>query len=146
MSDIIANIDPRDLEELVAAVLRAMDYTAQTTAKGPDYGVDVIAHPDALGFEEPQIKVQVKHTTSAVGNQALGRFLGTINEGEKGLYVSTGGYTTPARREVRNHSRTVTLRDRDGFIELLLEHYPDLDQEYKAMVPLKRVYVPTEEG
>lgn len=145
ISDIVAEIDPLDLEDLVAAVLRAMGYTAQTTQRGPDYGVDVVAHPDALGFEEPHIKVQVKHTKDSVGNEDIGRFLGTLNEDEKGLYVSTGGYTKPAQREVRGRSQNVTLLDRDDFIDLLLEHYPKLEQEYKAMVPLKRVYVPTED-
>lgn len=145
ISDIVADIDPFDLEELVAAVLRAMGYTAQTTQKGPDYGVDVIAHPDALGFEDPHVKVQVKHTKSPVGNEDIGRFLGTINDDQKGLYVSTGGYTKPALREVRGRGQNVTLLDRDDFIELLLEQYSKLEQEYKAMVPLKQVYIPTEE-
>lgn len=146
ISDIVADIDPFDLEELVAAVLRAMGYTAQTTQQGPDYGVDVIAHPDALGFEDPHVKVQVKHTTTSVGNEDIGRFLGTISEDQKGLYVSTGGYTRPALREARSRSQHVTLLDRDDFIDLLLEYYPDLEQEYKAMVPLKQVYIPTEEN
>jgi len=146
ISDIVADIDPFDFEELVAAVLRSMGYTAQTTSKGPDHGVDIVAHPDTLGFEEPRIKVQVKHTQNSVGNKDVGRFLGIINEEKKGLYVSTGGYTKPARREARSRSQNVTLLDRDEFIELLLEHYQELEQEYKAMIPLKRVYIPTEEG
>lgn len=143
ISDIVANVDPYDFEELVAAVLRAMGYTAETTRKGPDYGVDIVAHPDALGFEDPQVKVQVKQTKNTVGNEKMGRFLGTLNEDEKGLYVSTGGFTKPALREVRGKDRNVTLLDRDDFIDLLLEHYGDLEQEYKSMVPLKQIYVPT---
>jgi restriction system protein len=143
VSDIIADIDPLDFEELVAAVLRALGYTAYTTSKGGDFGVDVIAHPDALGFEDPRIKVQVKHTKSSIGNKDIGRFLGTLNAGERGLYISTGGYTRPAQQEARAKGQNVTLLDRDDFIELLLEHYPDLDSEYKSMVPLKSVYVPT---
>lgn len=146
ISDIIANIDPFDFEELVAAVLRAMGYSAQTTRKGPDYGVDATASPDALGFEDPRMKVQVKHTKKSVGNEDIGRFLGTMNDGEVGLYVSTGGYTNRARQEVKSHSKTITLLDRDEFIDLLLEHYSELEQEYKALVPLKRVYVPTSDN
>ena len=46
ISDIISQIDPFDFEELVAAVLRAMGYAANTTADGEDNGVDVIAHSD----------------------------------------------------------------------------------------------------
>jgi len=79
ISDIIANITRSISRSWWPPMLRAMGYTAQTTEKAPDYGVDVIAHSDALGFEEPQVKVQVKHTTDSVGNQNLGRFLGTIN-------------------------------------------------------------------
>lgn len=145
ISDIVADIDPFDLEELVAAVLRAMGYKAKTTQAGGDYGVDVVAHPDALGFEEPRIKVQVKHTKSSVGNEDIGRFLGTLNHGEKGLYVSTGGYTRPAQTEARAHGLHVTLLDRDDFIELLLEHYEGLESEFQSLVPLKPVYLPTSE-
>ena len=47
-------------EEVVAAVFRAMGYTAFVTAPSGDHGVDVIAHPDALGIERPYVKVQVK--------------------------------------------------------------------------------------
>lgn len=146
ISDVVADIDPIDFEELVAGVLRAMGYAAQTTQRVPDYGVDIVAHPDALGFEEPLVKVQVKQTKNPTGNQDVGRFLGTLNDNEKGLYVSTGGFTKHAKREVQAKGQVVTLLDRNDFIELLLDHYPSLEQEYKAMVPLKRVYIPTEEG
>jgi restriction system protein len=36
------------------------------------------------------------------------------------------------------------LLDRDDFIRLLLEHYEALDPEYKARVPLRKVWVPAE--
>lgn len=60
ISDRIAHMDPFDFEELVAAVLRAMGYHARLTDEGSDRGVDIVAHPDALGLESPRIKVQVK--------------------------------------------------------------------------------------
>ena len=144
ISDIISQIDPFDFEELVAAVLRAMGYAATTTADGADNGVDVIAHPDELGFEDPMIKVQVKRTQSSIRNEDIGRFLGTIDPNEKGLYVSTGGYTRQAQREAQSSSRRITLLDREGFIQLLLDNYADLEQEYRSYVPLKQVYIPTE--
>lgn len=137
---------PFDFEELVAATLRAMGYAAETTSEGSDYGVDIVTHPDTLGFEDPRIKVQVKRTQSSTGNEAIRRFLGTLGPSEKGLYVSTGGYTRQARQEARTSSRRITLLDREAFIQLLLENYEDLEQEYRAYVPLKRVYIPTEVG
>ena len=144
ISDIIAQMDPFDLEELVAAVLRAVGYAAETTKSGADGGVDVIAHPDELGFEDPVIKAQVKRTQSPVSNSDISRFLGTLDPDEKGLYVSTGGYTNPAIRDAHASSRRITLLDRDEFIQLLLDHYDQLEQEYRAEVPLKPVYIPTD--
>jgi len=145
ISDIIANIDPFDFEELVAALLRAMDYSTELTSEGADYGVDVIAHPDALGFEEPLVKVQVKHRESKMGSSDIRDFIGTLDSGEMGLYVSSGGYTSNARDEIERTSKRITLLDRDKFIELLIEHYDDIESEYKAFIPLKQVYIPTKE-
>lgn len=145
ISDIIANIDPFDFEELVAALLRAMDYSTKLTSDGADYGVDIIAHPDALGFEEPLVKVQVKHRESKMGSSDIRDFIGTLDSGEMGLYVSSGGYTSSAHDEVERTSSRITLLDRDDFIELLIEHYDDIDSEYKAFVPLTPVYIPTKE-
>jgi len=65
-------------------MLRAMGYTAQTTDQGPDYGVDAIAHPDALGFEEPQVNNEGKRGSMA-------RLAGTpdqSNEGPEAIAVT----------------------------------------------------------
>jgi restriction system protein len=52
-------------EEVVGAVFHALGYTATMTQASADHGVDVIAHPDALGLERPFIKVQVKSGTGS---------------------------------------------------------------------------------
>lgn len=145
ISDIIAQIDPFDFEELVAALLRAMGYNATTTESGSDRGVDIVAHPDALGFESPLVKVQVKQRTSTTGGPDMREFSGTLGPNEKGLYVSTGGFTRGAREAARNSSERITLLDRDDFIELLLQYYDTLEPEYKTYVPLKQIYIPTTE-
>lgn len=145
ISDLVAHIDPEEFEDLVAAVLRAMGYEASTTGGGSDHGIDVIAHPDALGFDDPLVKVQVKQRSSRTGSGSLRDFIGTLSAGEKGLFVSTGGYTSDAKAEAARTDRRVTLVDREDFIDLLIEHYEDVETEYRNLIPLKRVYVPTEE-
>ena len=62
----------------------------------------------------------------------------------RGLYVSTGGYTSDAAREAERSREPVTLLDRDDFIRLLIEHYDMLEPEYKAQVPLRKVWMPAE--
>ncbi len=72
-------------------------------------------------------------------------FTGTLVGAEKELFVSTGGFTSDAEMAAKSSSQRVTLVDRDGFIELLIHHYEDLESEYKAKVPLKRVYIPAQD-
>ena len=144
IADLISHLDPYDFQDLVAALLRAMGYRAVSTTPGPDRGVDIIAHPDALGFERPRIKVQVKHRTSTSGGPDMRSFIATLRPDENGLFVSTGGFTRDAEIEARGAREPVTLLDRDGFIRLLLEHYQELEPEYKAQVPLRKVWVPAE--
>ena len=145
ISDILANMDPFVFEELVAAVLRAMGYHAKKTRDSQDRGIDVIAHPDSLGFEEPYIKAQVKRQQSKVGSPDMRAFTGVLGNGERGLFVSTGGYTSEAQDAARNAEQRVTLVDRDEFIDLLIQHYDNLESEYQATVPLKRVYIPSQD-
>nr|WP_233738125.1 restriction endonuclease [Halocatena pleomorpha] len=145
ISDMLANMDPFVFEGLVAAVLRAMGYHATKTRDRQDRGIDVIAHPNALGFEEPYIKVQVKRQQSTVGSPEMRAFTGTLGNGERGLFVSTGGYTKNARDAARTAEQRVTLIDRDAFIDLLIQHYDELEAEYQATVPLKRIYIPSQD-
>ena len=144
ISDCLSKIDPFDFQELVAAVLRAMGYRTVVSARGPDSGVDIIAHRDALGFESPKIKVQVKHRVASASGPDIRNFVATLREGEKGLFVSTGGFTKDGKIEAEKAIRPLTVLDRDRFIDLLIEYYEKLEPEYKALVPLRKVYIPVE--
>lgn len=144
IADLISKLDPYDFQDLVAAVLRAMGFKATSVPPGPDRGIDIMAYRDPFGFEPPRIKVQVKHRTSSTGGPDMRSFVAALNRGEKGLYVSTGGFTRDAKLDAERAYETVTLLDRDGFIQLLLDNYETLEPEYKAMVPLRKVWLPTE--
>ena len=146
ISDILARIGPYDFQDLVAAVLRAMGLRTKVSLPGPDGGKDIVAHPDAFGFAEPVIKVQVKHTKVSVGAPDVRNFRSVVGQHEKGLFVSTGGFTSEARHEPERAGSPLTLMDRDGFVDLLIEHYEGLEPEYQAMVPLKKVYIPVVSG
>jgi restriction system protein len=144
ISDMISNLDHYDFQDLVAAVLEAMGYRAKSSTPGPDRGVDIVAYPDPLGFERPRIKAQVKHRKDKVNGPEMRSFVAVLREGDNGLYVSTGGYTSDAETEAEQSRARITFLDRDGFIQLLLEHYEALDSEYQAMVPLQRIWLPVE--
>ncbi len=146
ISDKIAHMDPFDFEELVAALLRSMGYFARRTEEGPDRGVDVIAQSDALGLESPRIKVQVKQRSQRASAGDLRNFIATLRQPDRGLFVSTGGFTREALYEAERtpSGRSVTTLNRDEFIELLTQHYQRLEPEAQAMIPLKKIFIPVD--
>jgi len=118
-----------------------MGYSARVSEKSGDGGVDVIAHTDELGFQPPIIKVQCKRKTGSTGEPEANQLLGTLGEGEFGLFVNLGSYSRPARLLERNRSK-LRLIDGDEFVELILEHYSKMSAKYRTLIPLKRIYVP----
>lgn len=145
IEDRIARLDWSDMQELVAGLLRAMGYRTKVSEAGPDRGVDIFASPDGLGLEEPRIFVEVKHRTgTAMGAQAIRAFLGGRKPGDRCFYVSTGGFTKDARYEAERSSVPLMLVGLPELRELVVEHYENLDASTTALVPLKRLYWPTD--
>lgn len=128
-------------EPVVAALLEAMGYTAKVTKGSGDHGVDVIAHPDPLGLKPPFIKIQAKSGTSTIGEPEVSQLIGTLNEGEKGILVSLGGFSSAAKSKARN-AANLSLIDEKEFVSLFLAFYEELSPEWRAKYPLARVYVP----
>jgi len=144
IKDKILGLDPDEMEELVAAILRGMGYQTRISPKGPDRGVDVMASPDGLGLEEPRIKAEVKHRQSAMGSKQIRSFLGGLREGDRALYISTGGFSKDAKYEADRSNIPLTLLDLDDLASLVVTHYEKFDLEGRALIPLVRVYWPAD--
>ncbi|WP_338043999.1 restriction endonuclease [Paenibacillus lutrae] len=139
IEDRVDKLDPWDMQELIAGLLQAMGYQTKVSPKGPDGGVDVLAHRDAFGFEKPIIKVQVKHRRSASGGPEVRQLIGASPHGASCLFVSTGGFTAAARTAAQHNG--VKLVDLAGIVELINEWYDKMAVDKQALVPLKRIYV-----
>ncbi|MBU2887472.1 restriction endonuclease [Gilvimarinus agarilyticus] len=144
IKDKLASLLPEEMEEMVAAILRAMGYKAKVSPKGPDRGVDVIASPDGLGLTQPRIKAEVKHRDGSMGAPAIRGFIGTLREGDSGLFISSGGFTREARYEADRCTFPLTLVDMDDLSDLIVAHYEKFDLEGRALLPLIRVFWPAE--
>ena len=143
IKDRIARLSWQEMQELVAGLLRAMGYKTTVSPAGPDRGKDIVASPDGFGFQEPRIVVEVKHRrTERMGSQEIRSFLGGRHQKDKGLYVSTGGFSADAHYEAERASIPLTLMDFESLVAAILEHYPALDEETKQILPLKRLYWP----
>ena len=138
---IMAGLSGYEFEALVAHLLECMGYTARVTQKSGDGGVDVIAHMDALGFQPPIVKVQCKRMTGVTGNGEVNQLLGTLGEGEFGLFVNLGSYSRTASDLERNRPK-LRLIDGEQFVEIALTNYARLSPRYRSLIPLKQIYVP----
>jgi len=143
IEDAINKLDWKQMQDLVAGVLRAMGYRTTVSAPGADRGVDIFASPDGLGLQEPRIFVEVKHRNeTTMGAEKIRAFLGGRKPGDRCLYVSTGSFTKEARYEAERATVPTTLLDSQDLRKLLVENYEKLDAETRALVPLKRLYWP----
>jgi hypothetical protein len=66
---------------------------------------------------------------------------GKVGDKEFGLLVTLGTFTTPAENFARGKTN-LRLIDGDELVDLILDHYEQFDSRHKAILPLKRVYVP----
>ena len=145
VKDKIVRLDDQEMEELLAGLLRAMGFKATVSPVGPDRGVDVIASPDGLGLQEPRIKAEVKHRKNTqIGSQDIRSFIGALRAGDRGIYLSTGGFTREAKYEAERSNIPLTLLDLDGFARLIETHYDNFDTEARTLLPLIKVLWPAD--
>jgi len=141
ISSYLRSMNPYDFQDLVADLLRAMDYhVSWVSPPGKDGGLDVLAWPDALGTRLPRIKVQVKRQQQAVSVEGLRSFMALLGDDDVGLFVCTGGFTKDAETEARTQEkRRVTLISLDKLFDLWVEHYDKLTDQARRRLPLQPI-------
>jgi len=142
IKDRVGELTWEDMQQLVAGILRAMGYKTQVSPHGSGRGKDIIASPDGFGFEHPRIVVEVKHRKEQMGSQEIRSFLGGRHSDDRGLYVSTGGFSKDAQYEADRASIPLALWTLDHLVRALIEHYENTDAQTKRIIPLKRLYWP----
>lgn len=141
IEEYISQLGAYEFQDLVAALLRGMGYyTPFISPQGKDGGFDILAYKDPFGSTTPRIKVQVKHRNQKVTVKEVRELASLLNkEGEMGLIVSSGGFTTDAEVEIRRSTRHIEKMDLNDFIELWEEYYDKMREEDKTYLPLRRV-------
>jgi len=138
-----AKFKGHDLARLVNAILRAQGYKTEVSPPGPDGGVDILAGSGLLGFDQPRLCVQVKSGSGAEGQKTLNELHGVVSKFDsgQGLLVSWGGFTNPVKQDARKSFFTIRLWDQGDVVNAILRNYERLDDEIKAELPLKRIWI-----
>lgn len=139
----VAGLDGYDMQDLVAGVLRAMGYHTRVSPPGADGGVDIVASSDPLEIGQPVVKAQVKARPTTKSNvNEIRELAGVLGPSERGIFVSTGGFTKEALTDAA--AARMVLVDGERLQSLLVRYYDRLDQDTRSLVPLRRLYFPTD--
>lgn len=142
IKDQISTLDWREMQDLVAGILRAMGYKTQVSPPGSDLGRDILASPDGFGLQQPRIVVEVKHRNGAMNSESIRSFVGGRHKDDRCLYVSTGGFTRDARYEADRSAVPLALWTLDDLARALQENYDNVDSSTTSLVALRRFYAP----
>ena len=138
LKQLTTNLKGYPLEDLVADLLRAMGYKVTQSPKGGDRGIDIVIYKDEL---PPRIVVQVKSYDKDVVEKDVQALKGAMKNNDYGLFVTLTDYKDNAKDYLRDHSEIRGICGSE-LVDLLLEYYDKLSDKYRAIIPLKRVYIP----
>ena len=130
------------LADLVAAVLRAEGFVTRVALPGRDGGIDIFAGSGPLGLDSPKLIVQVKSSPTPVDVKIVRELHGVLatHGADQALLVAWGGVNKPARDELRSEFFRVRDWDADDLLDAILRNYERLDEEWRAELPLKRIW------
>lgn len=121
-------MSPKDFEQLVVDVLVAMGYggsrmdAAQVVGKSGDGGIDGVIKEDRLGLD--MVYIQAKRHEKDIGPGDVREFVGSLGEhkANKGVFITSGGFTSGARdAAAKAHSRIVLI-DGDQLAQHMIDH------------------------
>jgi restriction system protein len=87
------------------------------------------------------MRVQIKHRDQKTTVKEVRELEGLLRkDGDIGLLVSSGGFTSEVEREIRASSKHIETMDLDRLISLWQQHYEHLRETGKQRLPLVKLY------
>ncbi|MGK9452202.1 restriction endonuclease [Acidithiobacillus caldus] len=140
---IAARFKGHGLTRLIDAILRAQGYTTLISPEGADGGVDILAGTGMLGFGEPRLCVEVKSEDSPIDRPTVDKLIGAVSKfgATQGLFVAWGGFKSTVQRELAASFFRVRLWTQKEVMAQLFAHYDQLDEDIRAELPMKRIWI-----
>lgn len=144
---IIQKFQGYKMEDLIEEILKAKGFTVYHSKQGADGGKDLLAAGGEMGFGSPKICVQVKSQDAAVDRPTLDQLGGVMNNvnAEYGLLVSWSGFKDSVIREEAKQFFRIRLWDSHDVIRELFTNYEKISPSLRAEIPLKQIWMLSEE-
>jgi len=91
--------------------------------------------------QPPIIKIQCKRQKDQIGEPVVSQLLGTLGDGEYGMFVTLGSFSTAAKMRERN-THKLRLIDGKQIVDLIQDFYHKMLPPYRRILPLRQIYVP----
>ena len=119
---------PRFFEKLVVELLLKMGYggslkdAGKAVGQSGDGGIDGIIKEDKLGLDI--IYIQAKRWENVVGSGEIRNFVGSLvgQKANKGVFITTSGFTKDASEYVKTITHKVILIDGEMLAQLMIEN------------------------
>ena len=125
LSEILKTMDPFAFERLSMLLLRECGFTqVSVTKKTGDGGIDGSGKLRINGIFSFKVAFQCKRYSNSVSAGDIRDFRGSLTaDAEKGVFITTGTFTSGARKEAADPAKTpsIDLMDGDEFIDKLIE-------------------------
>lgn len=120
----LLEMDPRAFEDLVGRLLTALGFIdVEVTKYSGDGGIDVRGTLSLGGITNVNTAIQVKRWAKNVAGRTVRELRGGLSPHERGLIMTTAGFTKDARSEATAPERApISLVDGDALIALLVEN------------------------
>jgi restriction system protein len=140
---IAAKFKGHGLTRLVESILKAQGYITYRSPEGADGGADILAGAGPLGFGTPRLCVEVKSEGSPIDRPTVDKLLGAVSKfgAQEGLFVSWSGFKPNVQKELVSSFFKVRLWAQKELLEEMFSHYDQLEEDLKAELPLKRVWM-----
>ena len=137
----ILELNDKDFEELVKHLLSALGFEDPEVVGGSgDRGVDVKGTLNASGVARVDVRVQAKRYQlgSKVGVSDVLKLRQVIPTGEQGAVITTAGFHQKAYEAASEPGfARIGLINGSQLLDLLIEHWSDFPEEFRALLRLK---------
>jgi len=136
------NLNPNDLQVMLAELLRAMKYYPSWMAPPEKQRgkINLIIYTDPIGVKGNRILAQIIQKGQAVTLEGIKSFASILGPSDFGLIISMGGFTSEAAQELSlNNFQKITALDAIAFFSLWETYYSKLNEGYHHLLPLKAV-------